>query len=68
MWWMTPTYIDENLLIGLRRSSAVTDQQRRASVGLAVTSEDGAQRSAVVVLVAEGHNGPVRPGRTPVFL
>jgi hypothetical protein len=26
MWWMTPTYIDENLLIGLRRSSAVTDQ------------------------------------------
>ena len=25
MWWMTPTYIDENLLIGLRRSSAVTD-------------------------------------------
>jgi nitroreductase len=45
-----------------------TDQQRRASVGLAVTSEDGAQRSAVVVLVAEGHNGPVRPGRTPVCL
>jgi hypothetical protein len=26
MWWMTPTYIDENILIGLRRSSAVTDR------------------------------------------
>jgi hypothetical protein len=34
--------------------------------GLAVTSEDDAARSALVVSLFEAHNCDVRPGQTPI--
>jgi hypothetical protein len=55
--------LDGSLLVG--HLSELLGQQRRASSGLAVTSEDSATRSAVAVRTAEEQNCVVPSGQTP---